>query len=139
MSEPAAVATAETVAAATARGGVADFSHKMYIVVNSDLKMRPGKICAQVGHAVAAWTRRLESAPTDNYKQWLSHSEPMIVLKADQKTMDKICSTYNDDEIEIVKDAGRTQVDRGALTVVAFAPRPTAHQPPETKLLKLLN
>lgn len=113
------------------------FAWKMYIVVNSDLDMRKGKLCAQVGHAVAAWTRRLEARPTEAYAQWVQNMEPKIVLKADQKTMDQLCAKYSD-KLEVVTDAGKTQVPAGSMTVVAFPPLPLTDQPPEIKQLKLL-
>jgi peptidyl-tRNA hydrolase, PTH2 family len=114
-----------------------ELNYKMYIIVNNDLKMGKGKLCAQVGHAVAAWTRRLEKSPTDAYHKWLRHLEPKIVLKGDQTIITDLRKKYPH-QTEIVIDAGKTQIAPGSLTVLAFAPTHIQNAPPELKNLKLL-
>jgi PTH2 family peptidyl-tRNA hydrolase len=120
-------------------GGSTDFQRKMYIVVNKSLKMDKGKACTQVGHAVAIWTRRLERAPAKNrdYIEWLNHGEPKIVLKADLATILSIRRAYSADT-EIVIDAGKTQVEPGSITAIAFAPMLEDQRPDILKKLKLL-
>ena len=123
---------AETKAKAVERGC------KMYIVVNADLKMGKGKTCAQCGHAVAEWTRRLEHIPTPEYKAWLEEGEPKIVVKAEEETLLKFCAAYPDLTYG-VHDAGRTQIPKGSLTTVAFQPlSPASAAAVELGKLKLL-
>lgn len=110
-------------------------THKMYFVVNNDLGMGKGKLCAQVGHAVAEWTRRLEKQPTDEYNHWKKHLEPKIVLKSTEENMRQLLAKYPQSTVAII-DAGRTQVAPNSFTVLAFAP--TNAPPPELQSLKLL-
>lgn len=117
--------------------GVDEGSIKMYFVVNADLGMGRGKVAGQVGHAAAAWTRRLERVPTAAYKKWLAHHEPKIVVKANTRLMQEFCDTFPLQTIPI-HDLGRTQIAPNSLTVVAFAPAPSSQLPPQLKTLKLL-
>lgn len=104
-----------------------DNSPKMVFVINMELKMKPGKISAQVAHAALDLYRKIESRSSVKYKlllnTWNSQGETMVVLKgtntehlrdlrnaADSKRMP--CS--------IVTDAGRTQVEPGSQTVLAI-------------------
>lgn len=114
-----------------------EIHHKMYILVNNDLKMGKGKLCAQVGHAVAAWIRRLEKSPTDAYKKWVAHLEPKIVLKAELNVILALRKRYQQ-QTEIVVDAGLTQIAPGSITVLAFAPLHLNDVPSELHSLKLL-
>jgi len=116
---------------------IGSFTHKMYIVVNNDLGMGKGKMCGQVGHAVAAWTRRLERNSTPEYRAWLKFCEPKIVLKADQNTLMALHEKYPS-MTEIVIDAGKTQIAPGSITAVAFPPLHQDAQPKELANLKLL-
>lgn len=117
--------------------GSDSLDYKMYIVVNNDLKMGKGKMCAQVGHVVAAWTRRLEKAPNDAYQKWLRFLEPKIVLKGNLTILTALRQKYPH-QTEIVIDAGKTQVAPGSLTVLAFQPMHINNAPPELASLELL-
>ena len=92
---------------------------RMYIVVNSDLKLSTGKICSQVGHAVEG----VVISCRGNTKRWQAYKNSgsaKIVLKADQQTFDEIleCSYKK----FIVTDAGKTECLEGTITAIGFAP-----------------
>jgi PTH2 family peptidyl-tRNA hydrolase len=112
---------------------------KMYIVVNADLtsKMGKGKLCGQVGHAVAAWMRKLAVKPTDAYTFWVDHLEPKIVKKAPLTVLEALKKKYPT-LVECVHDAGKTQIPAGSFTVLAFPPLPQNLVPTELHALKLL-
>jgi peptidyl-tRNA hydrolase, PTH2 family len=61
----------------------------MLFIVNGELKMGKGKICAQVGHAViGAFTQLEEEARYDNRSKqrldsWMAQGTPKIVVKAE--------------------------------------------------------
>lgn len=115
---------------------------RMYIVLNSSVKMSPGKAVAQAGHVVQMVTERMLN---ENPSKWLKYStsgvHPKIALKADQETMDSLVETYSnrlrDPWCCHVIDVGRTQVAAGTLTALAFCPLTEDEVPDIIKRLKL--
>ena len=114
-------------------------NYKMYIFVNSDLKMGKGKIASQVAHAIKNITknifinyyeRKLDPKNIEfyannfnNYVNWENSGEAIIVLKATTKELVNIITKYNK-EVIYTCDAGKTQVETGSLTTVCFIPMP---------------
>lgn len=107
---------------------------KMYIFVNTDLKMDKGKACAQVGHAVQYVIEELFDIhiksfenPTkylfrgfDRYLVWKEDfGSAKVTLKA---TTEQLLELKEMPEARYVIDEGRTQIPKGSLTVVAFFP-----------------
>lgn len=71
----------------------------MYIVINKDIKMSPGKIAAQAAHvAVKAY---VETQTHYTAELWYKGSYAKIVLKASEKTLQELSKkilrydTYN--------------------------------------------
>jgi peptidyl-tRNA hydrolase len=99
----------------------------MYVLVNSDLKMSPGKIAAQVAHvaekmAVEMVTEMYEEAGTYKhllFKQYLKHGHKKVILTATTKEMTELM--HHTDARHII-DEGYTEVPPDSLTVVAFFP-----------------
>lgn len=119
----------------------------MYILVNSDLKMKAGKIGAQCAHSACEVVKKLESFTSypPYYRHWLHNGQPKIVLKCDESTMKQIIGTYSycpslpDDKWCFhTLDAGRTQVEAGSLTTIAFRPMARESTPEFINKLKLL-
>lgn len=104
----------------------------MYIIINADLKMKDGKIAGQSCHSACRVTRIIENLDQypKAYTDWISNFEPKIILKATQKELEELIKTYDinnvgvDQEIWCVstRDIGRTQIERGSLTTIAFSP-----------------
>jgi peptidyl-tRNA hydrolase len=108
---------------------------RMYIIVNSDLKLSTGKLCAQVGHAV----QDVVISCRGNKKRWNSYKNngsAKIVLKADQQIFDELlecsCKKF------IVTDAGKTECLEGTITTIVFPPMYESEVPEFIKGLKLL-
>ena len=82
---------------------------KIKILYRKNLKMSPGKLSAQTGHAV------LGLQPVDNYTA-------IIVLEAsDKKFFEKIEELkQNKIRHHVVTDAGLTEVESGTNTCLAF-------------------
>lgn len=106
-------------------------NHKMYIFVNNDLKMDKGKIASQVGHGVQHIVDDILTnyyAGFNSYKQiykdymsWKNYNGCVkIVLKA---TFEQLLLLKELPGSTFVIDAGRTQINPGSLTVVAFYPK----------------
>lgn len=96
---------------------------KLALVVRTDLEMGRGKIAAQVAHAaVAAALACLGGAV---FHRWLEDGQPKVVLKA--PTAEALNDVIGRARaaglpVELVHDAGRTQVASGTLTCCAIGP-----------------
>ena len=120
----------------------------MYILVNTDLKMEKGKVAGQCSHSVSRVTRLVEENwKNDAYTKWIHNFEPKIVLKSSEKEMLEIIEKYELIKIDDIKqkdiwciytrDIGRTQIDVGQLTTLAFCPILRKDVPDYIKKLKL--
>ena len=92
---------------------------RMYIVVNTDVKMGKGKIAAQVGHAVMLITEYMMKHRQSAYEQYKLDGMAKITLKSNLTTIRKLSE---DPTCVVIHDAGRTQVAPNTLTVIAFPP-----------------
>jgi peptidyl-tRNA hydrolase, PTH2 family len=96
---------------------------KLAVVVRADLDMGRGKTAAQVAHAAVAAV--LANLGTDDMAGWLREGQPKVVLKV---TSDGDLEDVIDRAeaaglpVELVNDAGRTQVAPGTLTCCAIGP-----------------
>ncbi len=96
---------------------------KLTMVVRTDLDMGRGKIAAQVAHAAVAAV--LANLGTDDLAAWLQDGQPKVVLKVTSagQLMDVVQQAKAAGlPIELVNDAGRTQVRPGTLTCCAIGP-----------------
>jgi PTH2 family peptidyl-tRNA hydrolase len=96
---------------------------KLAVVVRADLDMGRGKIAAQVAHAAVAAV--LANLGTDDLAGWLRDGQPKVVLKA--TSAEQLEDVIDQAKaaglpIELVHDAGRTQVAPGTLTCCAVGP-----------------
>jgi len=120
------------------------FPKAMYILVNKDLKMRPGKVASQVAHAACKVVRECEVAIHGgtsmhphlmDYLAWVEKGETKIVLQADQETMQSFLSSP--DAFPTYDHGETTQVPSWSLTAMAFLPCTTKDSRFES--LKLYN
>jgi peptidyl-tRNA hydrolase, PTH2 family len=96
---------------------------KLTVIVRTDLDMGRGKIAAQVAHAAVAAT--LAGLGTADFAAWLREGQPKVVLKVG--TAGQLEDVVRQAEaaglpVELVNDAGRTQVTPGTLTCCALGP-----------------
>ena len=104
---------------------VDEVSYKMVFVVNVELKMSPGKIAAQVGHATLGLYKYLQSQQEQRagLEVWEDRGSKKIVLRGNdvRQMLDLKKKAY---ELHIanimVHDAGKTEVEPGSLTVFAL-------------------
>ena len=109
----------------------------MYIVVNSGVKMSPGKLAAQVAHSAVKAANLGMLRESDWWKKWYTGSYTKIVLKASEYTMKELNKLYPM-TCSTTTDEGRTEIPHGTLTTLAFIPMPKERAPPELNMLKLL-
>jgi PTH2 family peptidyl-tRNA hydrolase len=106
----------------------------MYFVVNSSLSMGKGKIASQVAHGAIQVFRR--HPQTRTFRHWDSSHQAKVVLQAPRETLLELAQKYSSIAHPIY-DAGKTQVDPGSLTVLAFEVMEKESNPDLVKL-KLL-
>lgn len=123
-------------------------SYVMYLVVNQDLKMSPGKLGAQIGHAVqhiceqyAYYSAALELNPTpidphrmSAYQKWKKDNVGKIVLRAKGSEWEKVKEAAD----HVVRDAGHTELEPGSETVAVFWPMAKSNRHKLLKRLQLL-
>jgi peptidyl-tRNA hydrolase, PTH2 family len=95
---------------------------KLALVVRSDLGMGRGKIAAQAAHAAVGAV--LGSGQAD-LAAWLAEGQPKVVLKVatGEHLLDLARRARAGGlEVEVVHDAGRTQIAAGTPTCCAIGP-----------------
>lgn len=137
----------------------------MYLIVRESLKMGVGKIAAQCAHAASMLvlsyqsdSDRMSQLVDDShgfgseesdqeynklsikskiFSDWLSSSFRKIVLKADEKEWVKLKEIFKDD-MELVIDAGLTEIPNGSETVIGIPPMFKSSAPKIIKKLQTL-
>ena len=112
---------------------------KLALVVRTDLGMGRGKIAAQVAHAAVAAV--LATGRRRDFTAWLAEGQPKVVLKvtsAEQLLEVAGRARAAGLPVELVQDAGRTQVAPGTVTCCAVGPADSARVDALTGELSLL-
>lgn len=104
----------------------------MYIVINKDLQMRPGKVVAQAGHVIVEYMRQSDKQRLND--EWIKGGQVKVALGASQKTMEKLELLPN---VYSIRDEGRTEIPADSLTAVCFKPMRRSEQPKVLKRLQL--
>lgn len=126
----------------------------MYIVANSDLKeLKKGKLAAQVAHSACKIIIKLDELifdlslsqePWKWYGEWKKGSYVKLVKKAPESFLTEMIQKYHPYQkdrsifLEYTLDEGRTQIESGSLTTIAFNPAPRDKLPQELLGLQLL-
>ncbi len=106
----------------------------MVFLIRTDLKMKPGKVAAQVAHATLGLYKKLEMRRVGLMEAWQNRGQPKITLKVkdEEEMYTEGCFSYSNRkaivkaaardgfETYIVHDAGRTQVPAGSATVASI-------------------
>ena len=116
-------------------------NNKMTLVVRTELGMGKGKVAAQCSHAaVACYKKALVKTPK-LVKQWEMFGQAKVALKT-ESVDDLHLLKERAEELGLVAclvtDAGRTQVEAGAATVLGIGPGPAEVVDKVTGHLKLL-
>jgi PTH2 family peptidyl-tRNA hydrolase len=112
---------------------------KLALVVRADLGMGRGKIAAQVAHAAVAAV--LATSGSRDFAAWLEEGQPKVVLKvasAEQLLAVARRALADGLPVELIRDAGRTQVEPGTVTCCAIGPADSTRIDPVTSELSLL-
>ncbi|KAI6656660.1 peptidyl-tRNA hydrolase 2-like [Oopsacas minuta] len=98
-------------------------TYRMTFIVNKELRMGAGKIAAQVAHACLSLYTEItnNSSLRRHCNSWYLAGQTKVVLQC--HTTEELMSLFRDAGEEglacyLVRDAGRTQVEAGACTVL---------------------
>ncbi len=96
---------------------------KLVLVVRADLGMGRGKIAAQAAHAAVA--AALASIGTPDFAAWLRDGQPKVVLRAGSE--EELAAIAAEAAaaglpVQVIHDAGRTQVVEGTPTCCGVGP-----------------
>ncbi|OAA38240.1 peptidyl-tRNA hydrolase 2 [Beauveria brongniartii RCEF 3172] len=120
---------------------------KLVLVVRTDLGMTKGKIAAQCSHATLACYKALAGNPDPDSTErkmlarWEKYGQAKIAVQVkSQDEMLQLCRKARGMGLtaEVVKDAGRTQIEAGSMTVLGVGPAPRSLIDEVTGNLKLL-
>ena len=114
-------------------------SEKLALLVRTDLGMSRGKIAVQVAHA--AVSAALATLGSSDFEAWLGDGQPKVVLKvsgADELSQVAAAARDTGLPVQVIRDAGRTQLAPDTTTCCAIGPAPTARVDALTGGLSLL-
>ncbi len=101
--------------------------YKMVIVVRKDIKLGPGKMAAQVGHAAVNCALSAKKNYKKFFDQWHSQGQKKVVVKAkgieelrELQFQAKNAGLPN----SLITDAGHTQLPPGTVTCLGIGPGP---------------
>jgi PTH2 family peptidyl-tRNA hydrolase len=114
---------------------------KLVFVVRTDVGIGKGKLASQCSHAaVRCYQNALSTAPK-TLRLWELKGQPKIVLKADgEQYLLQLCDKAKALGLvtAIIRDAGKTQIESGTVTVLGIGPGESSIVDQITKHLKLL-
>ena len=100
---------------------------KMVLVVRTDIGMGKGKVAAQCSHAaVMCYKKALKEAP-ELVERWEGLGVTKVCLKVDsEEGLLSLASQAREAGLVhgVVRDAGRTQISAGTMTVLGIGPAP---------------
>ncbi len=110
---------------------------KQVIIVRKDIKMDKGKMAAQVAHASIEAYKKSDSKER---AEWEAEGSKKVILKVDDlKGLMKIHENVRGKfPCSLIRDAGRTQLEPGTVTVLGIGPCEEKEIDKVTKHLKLL-
>jgi len=98
---------------------------KMVLIVRTDLGMTKGKAAAQCAHAALGCYKKAVKSNAAALEAWEKTGQAKICLKIDNaEAMMDLATKARENGIawSVVRDAGRTQVEAGSLTVLGIGP-----------------
>lgn len=114
--------------------------YKQAIILRADLGMDKGKLVSQGAHAsIASAYKTLQKNP-EIFKEWMSSMKKIVLKVASEKDLMelKVKAAKAKLVVELIRDAGRTQVEPGSVTALGIGPDTDEKIDAVTKDLKLL-
>lgn len=117
------------------------FTHKLVVVVRRDLKLSPGKLAVQVGHAAVECALKAKAEQERVFRKWKSEGQKKVVVRVDgERELHEVRMAAEARGLitSLISDAGLTEVPPGTVTVLGVGPGPDAQLDPVTGRLPLL-
>lgn len=112
--------------------------YKQVIIIRKDLKLSKGKIAAQCAHASLDAYKKSDQSTRE---KWEAEGMKKVVLKVNNlRELRNVYASALKMNLPacIIKDAGRTEIQRGTITAVGIGPDKEEAIDKITKHLKLL-
>jgi PTH2 family peptidyl-tRNA hydrolase len=122
---------------------VTQHNMKLVFIVRTDIGIGKGKVASQCAHAAVSCYQQMINTSPETLRSWELMGQPKIVLKAEEdgeQYLLELCDKAKGAGLvtAIVRDAGKTQVESGTVTVLGIGPGKSALIDQITKQLKLL-
>jgi len=118
-----------------------DMQFKLVIVVREDLKISPGKMAAQVGHAAVSCALKVKEKDRKIFSKWMDEGQRKVVLRigslSELDRIERMADAASLITSRIV-DAGLTEVPPGTVTCLGIGPSREADVDRITGNLKLV-
>lgn len=114
-------------------------AEKLVLLVRTDLDMSRGKIAAQAAHAAVMAV--LATRGSSDCAAWLGEGQPKVVLRVSgEQELSRLATAARAAglPVELVRDAGRTQLAPGTPTCCAIGPAESSRIDALTGSLSLL-
>jgi len=98
---------------------------KLVVVVRDDIKISPGKMAAQVGHAAVECAMRAKASESRLFSRWMEEGQRKVVLKVGSLAeLDRIEGMAKGAGLitSRIADAGLTEVPPGTVTCLGIGP-----------------
>jgi peptidyl-tRNA hydrolase, PTH2 family len=118
-----------------------DLAYKMVIAVRKDIKMGPGKMAAQVGHACVNLALNERNQKRKAFQEWYASGQGKVVVKVQSlRELHELKVAAEDRGLPttLIQDAGHTQLDPGTTTCLGIGPASTKDLEPVTGHLPLM-
>lgn len=95
------------------------------IVARKDLKLSPGKLAAQVGHAAVDCALKAKRHQPDEFEAWYEEGQKKVVVKAENERALfelKLAAERAGLTTALIADAGHTELPPGTVTVLGIGP-----------------
>ncbi|MCW4034262.1 MAG: peptidyl-tRNA hydrolase Pth2 [Candidatus Bathyarchaeota archaeon] len=118
-----------------------NFSHKMVIVVRTDIKMSKGKMAAQAGHAAVSASEYARKNRPEWWNPWINEGQCKIAVKAksEQEILDLERQARNAKlPVALIVDRGLTEIPPNTTTCLGIGPAPASKVDVITGKLSLL-
>jgi len=115
--------------------------YKLVIAVRDDLKLSTGKLAVQVAHAAVNCSMAAKKNQTKWYNEWYREGQKKVVVKvASEQELRKLQKRAEelDIPVELIQDAGLTELPPSTTTVLAIGPTLNEVVDPLTGNLPLL-
>jgi PTH2 family peptidyl-tRNA hydrolase len=102
-----------------------EFEFKMVVAVRKDLRLSPGKIAAQVGHACVNLAMMERNQKRKAFHAWLGEGQKKVVVKVGS-LKELYALKEQAEELDLpttlIQDAGLTEVEPGTVTCLGIGP-----------------